>query len=45
MRPPAPPLQVSVTSSDQSLNLETRESYTLEVQDPAILVQVGKRGG
>lgn len=44
-------IEVSVTSSDQSLTLETRESYTLDVAAPAIIVQVGsllcvaKQGG
>ncbi|KAI7841169.1 hypothetical protein COHA_005135 [Chlorella ohadii] len=32
-------IEVSVTSSDQSLNLETRESYTLDVASPAIVIQ------
>ena len=32
-------VEVSVTSSDQSLNLETRESYSLEVDAPAVIVQ------
>ena len=32
-------VEVSVTSSDQSLNLETRESYSLDVDAPAILIQ------
>lgn len=32
-------VEVSVTSSDQSLNLETRESYSLEVAAPATMIQ------
>lgn len=40
-------VEVSVTSSDQSLTLETRESYSLSVgsNGAAILVQVGQRRG
>ncbi len=40
-------VEVSVTSSDQSLTLETRESYSLSVgsNGAAILVQVGRRRG
>jgi hypothetical protein len=36
-------VEVSVTSSDQSLTLETRESYSLSIgsNGAAILVQVG----
>ena len=32
-------VEVSVTSSDQSLNLETRESYSLEVAAPTAIIQ------
>ncbi|KAL4440050.1 hypothetical protein ABPG75_003051 [Micractinium tetrahymenae] len=32
-------VEVSVTSSDQSLNLETRESYSLEVAESAAMIQ------
>lgn len=32
-------VEVSVTSSDQSLNLETRESYSLEVAAGAVMIQ------